>query len=178
MPILTCVKSTILTSQYRLFNAIEDFAGSVEIPTDQNTRTFSQNNFALSAEQINTNFEGLTFSTNSRDNFDNGRISTTAANTVPVDSIASIMIPSSLVEDTSNELTRLVFSVFSDDTLFQPRVDLIKFRDFEVGSVFLSATPYGVTVNDNLQSFTVSDLRDAVTVQFQKAMVCTCMRIF
>ena len=162
----------ILTSQYRLFDAIEDFAGSVDIPAEQSTRTFSQDNFALSAEQINVNFEGLTFSTNSRDNFDNGRISTTAANTIPMDSIASIIIPSSLRDETSRELTRLVFSVFSDDTLFQPRVDLVRFQDFEVGSVFLSATPYRDTINDNLQSFTVSNLSDTVTIQFQKAMVC------
>ena len=174
MPTLGLISLHVLndsTSQYRLFDAIEDFAGSVEIPAEQSTRAFSQDNFALSAEQINVNFEGLTFSTNSRNNFDNGRISTTAANTIPVDSIASIIIPSSLRDETSSELARLVFSVFSDDTLFQPRVDLVRFQDFEVGSVFLSATPYRDTINDNLQSFTVSDLTDTVTIQFQKAVV-------
>jgi hypothetical protein len=164
----------IETSHYRLFNAIEDFAGSVGIPTGQSTHTFSRDNFAISAEEPDSsNFEGLVFSTDSRDNFENGRISTAPGNIVPEDSIASIIIPSSFVDGTSNEVARFVFSVFADDTLFQPRSDIVEFRDLEVGSVFLSATPYGVTANNNLQSFIVSDLTDPVTVQFEKTTVCS-----
>jgi hypothetical protein len=154
-----------------LFNAIEDFAGSVDIPTGQSTHTFSRDNFAISAEEPDSsNFEGLVFSTDSRDNFENGRISTAPGNIVPEDSIASIIIPSSFVDGTSNEVARFVFSVFADDTLFQPRSDIVEFRDLEVGSVFLSATPYGVTANNNLQSFIVSDLTEPVTIQFEKAV--------
>ena len=166
--------NTYIISQYRLLSAIEDFAGNVEIPEGESTRTFSQDNFAFSAEETDpNNFEGLIFSTNSRDDFDNGRISTAAGNTVPDDSIASIVIPSSLVDETSNELTRFVFSVYADDTLFQPRVDYVEFRGFEVGSVILAATPYHVTTNTNLEKFTVSDLSEPVTIQFKKATVCS-----
>lgn len=151
--------------QYRLLNAIEGFTGSVEIPAGQSTRSFSQERFAISAEQTDSNnFRGLTFSTNSSDNFNRGRIATSSGNTVPDDSFASVMLPSSLLDDldSANEPRRFSFGVFADDTLFPRQEDSSEYDDLEVGSVIISVTLHGSTVRD---------LTDSVSLSFKKAVV-------
>ena len=154
----------ILTLQHSLLLALDDFAGGVEITAGQTTVTFSRDNFAISAEEVDSStFEGITFSTNSRRNFRDGQVGTSSGTSAPSDSVASIVLPLSLLEDSSSGSQRFGFSVFEDDTLFQPRSTPEEFRELEVGSVFISATLYGSTV---------SGLTDEVTVRLQKSTVC------
>ena len=146
--------------RHRLLSALEDFTGSVPVSEEETSRSFSQDNFALSAAEIDpVSFEGLTFSTDSNDNFRDATVATSMGTTVPTDSIASISLPPSLLVDGGNESQRISFALFADDTLFQPR-QLPK--DLEVGSVFVSAILHGSTV---------SGLTDTVTIILQKAMV-------
>ena len=148
---------------YRLLDAIEDFTGNVQIPPGQSTISFPQDNFALFAEETDPDdFAGLTFSTDSRDNFDNGRIGTSLGSSVPGDSIAAITLPPSILDDDTSTLRRFSFAVYADDTLFQSRGESQRFEGLQVGSVIVSATLHGVTV---------SDLTEPVTIQFGKAMV-------
>ena len=127
------------------------------------TRSFSQDNFALHAEEIvPDNFEGLTFSTDSMDNFKDATVGTSSGTNSTTSSIASITLPPSLLDGDSNDSRRLSFSVFADDILFQARELASEFQDLEVGSVFVSATLHGSTV---------SDLTDVVTVRFEKTTV-------
>lgn len=152
----------------RLLTAIEDFAGSVEIPPGQQNRTFSQNRFAFSAEEADSNnFNGITFSTNIRDDFDSGTVGTTPGNSVPDDSVASVVLPPSILDGRSG-LQRFSFVIFSGDTLFQPLTELSE--DYEVGSVIISATLHG---------FNVTQLSDPVVITFEKAVVgSTYLRIY
>lgn len=127
------------------------------IPTGQSTVTFPRKNFAISAEEIDSgNFSGITFSTNTRDNFDNGRIVTSAGTSVPDGSVASITLPPSLLDSSSDGSRRLSFSTFGDDTLFQSRSGV------RVGGVVISATLHGSDV---------SGLQDPVSIRFETTVV-------
>ena len=96
------------------------------------------------------------------ENFKDSRVGTTAGDTVPSDSVASISLPPSLLDDVSTGQQRFGFSVFEDGTLFQSRNTPEEFQGLEVGSVVISATLYGSTV---------SGLDDDVRVQLQKSTV-------
>ena len=145
---------------YRLLDGIEDFGGSVMISPGQSTVAFPRDNFAISAEDFDPeNFEGVTFSTDTRDNFDSGRIGTSAGTSIPDTSVAAITLPPSLLATSSNVSRRVSFTVFADDTLFQPRGGT---DDVQVGSVFISATLHGSIVRG---------LQDPVSIQFEKTTV-------
>lgn len=144
---------------HRLLNGIDDFGGSVRIPPGQSAVDFSQENFAIAAGQFDfRNFEGVTFSTSTRDSFNSGRVGTSAGVSIPDNSVASITLPPSLLDGSPNMMRRIGFTVFAGDTLFQLRGD-----SEEVGSVIISATLYGSTV---------SGLSDPVMIQFEKTRVC------
>lgn len=144
----------------RLLSAIEDFAGSVEIPAGQRNRTFSQNRFAFSTEEADSsNFNGITFSTNTRDDFDSGTIGTSPGTSVPSDSVASVVLPPEILAGRSGA-QRFSFVIFSGDTLFQSQTELSE--DSVVGSVIISATLHG---------YTVTQLSKPVIITFEKAVV-------
>ena len=157
-----------LSSLYRLLDAIDDFTADVMIPAGQDTLTYSQESVAVISEQANvTGFEGRTFSTNTRNNFNTNRVQTTVGTTIPDGAVASLTLPGSLFDDLSiaNGERRLGFSVFSEDTFFQPRSNsdaANAFAGLEIGGPIISAFVRGVTV---------SGLTNRVSLTFQKSTV-------
>jgi hypothetical protein len=145
-----------------LLSALEDFAGDIDITPGQRSQTLSEDNFALHAENVDTNdFEGITFSTNSRNSFRSGTVGSSSGSSVPLDAVASIVLPQSVlgrVNSTGSQ--RISFSLFDDDALFQPLSTPEVFRGLNVGSVIVSATIYDATA---------TGLSDPVTARFQKS---------
>ena len=138
---------------------------------------FPQDNFLLQAEERPvTTFTGVTFSVNvnldRHEGFTNDSVSSVEGTESPSDSTASISLPESLFDDLSLTQTnattvRLVYSVFVDDALFQPRPESPSaqtFEGFAVGSVLISAA---VATGSPVQ-----DLRDPVRMTLQKNRVC------
>lgn len=164
-----CLPVSFSSSLHRLLDAIDDFTADVMIPAGQNPLTYSQENIAIISEQAsNTGFEGRTFSTNSRNNFDTNIVQTTVGTTIPNGAVASLTLPDSLFNElgTTSGDSRLGFSVFSEDTFFQPRPNsdpATTFAGLEIGGPIISAFVRGVTV---------SGLTNRISLTFQKITVC------
>ena len=134
----------------------------MDITPGETTLTLSQENFALHVEEVTSNnFEGITFSTNSRRNFQNGRVGSTSGSSVPSDAVVSIVLPPSTLSGSGSQ--RIGFSLYDDGTLFQPRNTAKEFQGLDVGGVFISATVYGSIA---------TGLSDPVTARFLKSTVC------
>ena len=140
------------------------------IPGGQNKLTYSQDSFSIISEDVNTvNFEGRTFSINTRNNFGDGTVQTTTSTATPTDTVAALTLPSSLYSrlGITNSDSRLGFTVYAGDTLFQPRSDSSaarQYADMELAGPIISAF---------VRDVTVAGLIDPVTVTFQKYRVST-----
>lgn len=141
---------------------------------DNGTTTLAEDNFAIRVDETDPDtFSGATFNVltdvNSLDTFQEDSVST---DTQGDTGACSLSLPTTLFDDlraggVSLTMSRLSYTAFVDDALFQPRASSDAAREFtgyRVGSVIASASVVGVD--------RVSGLSSPVGMRFQIRQVC------